>query len=107
MNSNTRRIVRFTGAGLVAAGATVAFSTPALAMTPPGPQAPAPHGYRVQAPAPSGSGESGGSVASGSSAADIDWSSLLAGLGAGIALTGAVALGGVEVRRHRQQPHPA
>lgn len=105
MKTNTHRLVRYAGTGLVTVAATCALSAPAFAMLEPGPQPPPVHGQSFQS---AGSDEVSGSarirdaVESG-----VDWSTLATGGAAGAALTGAVILAGIETRRHRRQPHPA
>ena len=109
MKTTTLGIAKTTGACVGGIAISCLFASPAVAMPPPVP-APDPGSGQHHKIFDSLDGRQGPAVGPASQdvtpASDgVDWTTLAAVLAGGVALTGFVALGATQVRRH--QAHPA
>ena len=111
MKTTTLGIAKTTGACVGGIAVSCLFAAPAVAMPPPVP-APDPGSSQHHKIFDSLEGRQG--PAAGPASQDIskasdgvDWTTLAAVLAGGVALTGFVALGVTQVRRHQHQAHPA
>ena len=112
MKTTTLGIAKTTGACVGGIAIACLFAAPAVAMPPPVP-APDPGSSQHHKIFDSLEGRQGPAVEPANhsiapTASDgLDWTTLAAVLAGGVALTGFVALGVTQVRRHQHQAHPA
>ena len=109
MKNTTLGIAKYTGVCVAGVATSCVIAAPAIAMAPPAP-APDPGSSQHHKIFDSLDGRDGPSSTANSTKAapasdGIDWTTIALVLAGGVAVTGFVALGATEVRRHHR-PHP-